>query len=1040
MSDSVYLSYRFSRHPQSRFEMNLNSIKRFAQEMRCDFMAQVGLRLDFVLSHDDEYLRAHAQEKRRIIELERSKGRDSLVEEAAYLWFNRIAAFRYMDARGYTAPRIVSPRSGDSQPELLSEIKAGRAPAELGALTARFDALLSGRIRSPQPDREVYKEALLGACNAWADAMPWLFAKVEDWAGLLLPQDILSPDSLVARMVKGLSDEDCSQGVEIIGWLYQFYISEKKDEVFAALKKNVKITKENIPAATQLFTPHWIVRFMVENSLGRLWLLNRPESRIKERMKYFVESDPEPEFLKLKDPTELKCLDPCCGSGHILAYFFELLYAIYEEEGYAPQEIPSLILKKNIYGIDIDERAAELAAFTLAMVAREKDKRFFERGVVPNVIAMRDIDVDLRKVHTRLSPDLQVSLELLKEGRNYGSLIPVPEGAGMEIAEVEAAIQCHRYDELFGSAERDALVAAFRILEYLEPRYHVVVTNPPYMGSNGMNLALKNFITSYYPENKGDLFSAFIFRCIGLALNKACLGFMTPFVWMFISSYEQLRSEILEQHTLTSLVQLEYSGFVGATVPICTFAVRKGFISGYRGGYIRLSSFRGAENQAIKTEEAIKNCNCNWFYRVSQKNYLCIPGKPVVYWLHKPEIFAGERIGDLLKSGGRLKTHNNELFIRKHWEVGSKCINSREFVFIENGGDFRKWYGNKLDIVDLRPAAKANYESHGGMPSPSYWGKPAITWGMITSAKSSYRYKGNNSTYSSGAPTIFPFKREILGFLNSKVTDYLMTLLNPTLNTPVGEVNKLPIIIKEDRGISNFVSSSIHLEKADWDLHETSWDFLRSPLLTNFNANYKEKIIDENLVEWSWPSTNLQTEVIELIEQAKSFKSRWTTLFLELHKKEEENNRAFIDLYGLQDELTPDVPYSEITILQDELVESARKEGRIEFDESVLARQFVSYGAGCLVGRYSAEKDGLILADAAATLEDFLAKVPDAHFLPDLDGILPLTDEDDFVDDLPTRFKAWLRFISGDLFEDNLRWIEERLGNDLRTYFIRDFY
>ncbi len=558
--------------------MNLNTLKKFAQEMRRDFIAQVGARLDFVLSHDDEFLRAHDQEKRKIIELVKTQGREALVDEAAYLWFNRLAAFRYMDARGYTSPRVLSPRPGESQPELLSEIKAGRAPRELKPLASRFEALLSGRIRSLQPDREVYKGALLATCNAWASAMPWLFARIEDWAGLLLPQDILSPDSLVAQMVAGLSEEDSAHGVEIIGWLYQFYISEKKDEVFAALKKNVKISKENIPAATQLFTPHWIVRFMVENSLGRLWLLNHPESRLKERMKYFVESDPEPDYLKVKDPTELKCLDPCCGSGHILAYFFELLYAIYEEEGYAPQEIPSLIVKHNIFGIDIDERAAELAAFTLAMVAREKDKRFFDRGIIPNVIAMRDIDVDLRKLNIRLSPALQESLELLKEGRNYGSLIPAPRGAGEEIAEVEAALQSHRLEDLFGSAERDDLGVAFRILKYLEPHYHVVVTNPPYMGTGNANPALKAFVTKNFPDSKADLFAVFMERCLAALLKKGYMGMINQQSWMFLSSFEALRKKLLEEDTIVVMAHLGAHAFEtigGEVVQTTTFVLKR---------------------------------------------------------------------------------------------------------------------------------------------------------------------------------------------------------------------------------------------------------------------------------------------------------------------------------------------------------------------------------------------------------------------------------------------------------------------------------
>jgi len=557
--------------------MNLNSLKKFAQEMRREFITQVGSRLDFVLTHDDEYLRAHGEEKRAIVEMEKKIGRDALIDEAACLWFNRLAAFRYMDARGYTSPRVISPRPGESQPELLAEIKAGRAPDPLKSLAPRLEGLLSGRIRSLQPDREVYMEALLGTCNAWADAMPWLFAKVEDWAGLLLPQDILSPASLVACMAEGLSEGDCLQGVEIIGWLYQFYISEKKDEVFAALKKNVKITKENIPAATQLFTPHWIVRFMVENSLGRLWLLNHPESRLKEKMKYYVESDPEPDFLKVSDPDELKCLDPCCGSGHILAYFFELLYSMYEEEGYAPQEIPSLILRNNIYGIDIDERAAELAAFTLAMVAREKDRRFFKRGVVPNVIAMRDIDVDLRKLNVRLSPGLQESLELLKDGRTYGSLIPVPAGASEEIAEVESALGAHHFDDLFSTSERDDLISAFRILEYLEPRYHAVVTNPPYMNPGVAGPKLKDFVAKRFADSKSDLFAAFMERSLQALQKCGYMGMINQQSWMFLSSYEALRKKLLENETIVVMAHLGAHAFEtigGEVVQTTTFVLK----------------------------------------------------------------------------------------------------------------------------------------------------------------------------------------------------------------------------------------------------------------------------------------------------------------------------------------------------------------------------------------------------------------------------------------------------------------------------------
>ncbi|MHB8936117.1 BREX-1 system adenine-specific DNA-methyltransferase PglX [Rectinema subterraneum] len=1030
--------------------MNLNNLKKFAQEMRRDFMAQVASRLEYVLSHDDEYLRAHAADKSAIIARKNRIGDDALIEEAAYLWFNRLAAFRYMDARGFTSPRIVSPRPGETQPELLSDIKAGRVLGSLAHLRDRFDGLLSGKIRASQPEREVYKEALLATCNAWADAMPWLFKKVDDWAGLLLPQDLLSPDSLVARMAAGLSDEDCAQGVEIIGWLYQFYISEKKEAVFTALKKNIKITKENIPAATQLFTPHWIVRFMVENSLGRLWLLNHPESRLKERMKYYVESDPEPDFLKVKDPAELKCLDPCCGSGHILAYFFELLYAMYEEEGYAPQEIPSLIVRNNIYGIDIDERAAELAAFTVAMVAREKDKRFFERGVVPNVTAMNDIEVDLRRLNVRLSPDLQESLTLLKEGRNYGSLISVPQGAAEEIAELERALAEHRLDGLFDTAERDDLAAAFRILEYLEPRYHVVVTNPPYLNSSNMNPSLKSFVSDKYKDYKADLFSVFIIRCLEFALPKANLGYMSPFVWMFISSHESLRKEIIKKHTITGLVQLEYSGFEGATVPICTFSLRKGYIADYKGGYVRLSNFRGSELQGPKTEEALANPHCGWFYRADQRDFETIPGCLIAYWLSKAifAAFLNQKIfiKDICIINKSLnKTANNEKFLRYWTEVDRSKTGSR-WVPYSKGGKFRKWFGNQEYVIRFDEEARNFYQKNqtSNLTDKKYWYIKGVGYTDITSFKFSLRYYQQGFIADMSGPIFYPQNSclPILSVFNSSVSDVFFSILNPTLHVQLKDVENFPLpnLNLANSDIENRTNNCLSLSKSDWDLRETSWDFRRSPLLTDYNAPRIDTVIDENLTDWGWPSAFAPGAQISLHDQAESFKRHWTSLFLELHRNEEENNRIFIDLYGLQDELSPDVPYTEITILQDELVESARRENRIEFDESVLARQFVSYGVGCLMGRYSVEQDGLILADAGATIDDFRAKIPNDRFLPDPDGILPLTDEDDFPDDLPTAFKSWLRFISGEHYEDNLRWLEERLGKDLRSYFIRDFY
>jgi len=819
--------------------------------------------------------------------------------------------------------------------------------------------------------------------------------------------------------------------VEIIGWLYQFYISEKKDEVFAALKKNVKITKENIPAATQLFTPHWIVRFMVENSLGRLWLLNHPESRLKERMKYYVQSDPEPDFLWVKDPAEIKCLDPCCGSGHILAYFFELLYAMYEEEGYAPQEIPSLIVQNNIFGIDIDERAAELAAFTVAMVAREKDRRFFERGVVPHVIAMKDIQVDLRRLNVRLSPDLQESVELLKEGRNYGSLIPVPAGAAGEIAEVERALAEHRLDSLFDTAERDDLTAAFRILEYLEPRYHVVVTNPPYKKKCDLNNDLVEFLNKQYPNTSPDIYSAFINRCQNFLKSLGIYSMITQDSWLAKNSFLTTRISLYYTTNFFILMRLgpgTFESIPGEVVSSCSF------IATYKQQSSSLILLDLTQYKYENKEKAFLKLN-----NISRLKYPNITelkkGMPIL----KEEIKLDNTNCKIVDIFTYIGSQPGSSLIYFWYEISLSKIGDFYRPY-NKGGIFRKYYGNNYWVLAYGKEGENVLKNGGTLANKSKYFHSHISWTRV-STHLNLRYYTKSYIFDNTAPAIIqPNLPELLAYFNSSVAENSRRKIYSGTKIESGHIQKLNPLIASNIKIKSIAFTSLSISISDWDLRETSWDFRRSPLLTDYTAPRIETVIDENLTDWSWPSTFAPGARIKLRDQAESFKRHWTELFLELHRNEEENNHIFIDLYGLQDELSPEVPYTEITILQDELVESARRENRIEFDESVLARQFVSYGVGCLMGRYSVEQDGLILADAGAALDDFLAKVPNARFLPDPDGILPLTDEDDFPDDLPTAFKAWLRFISGEHYEDNLRWLEDRLGKDLRSYFIRDFY
>jgi len=535
-----------------------------------------------------------------------------VVERVAYIWFNRFCALRFMDVNRYGKIGVVSPAEGFSQPEILQEAKQGHIDDELHIDKKKVFDLLGGQVQAADPQQEAYRLLLVAVCNDYGRMMSYMFQQIMDYTELLMPDDLLSENSLLQAVRETLTEETC-QDVEVIGWLYQFYISEKKDQVFEGLKKNQKITPENIPAATQLFTPHWIVRYLVENSLGRLWMLNRPHSKLVDKMEYFINSEQEePDFLKITSPEEIRLCDPACGSGHMLTYTFDLLYLIYEEEGYEAKEIPQLILTKNLYGIEIDKRAGELAAFALTMKARSKDRRFFKKSVQPNICVLKKVEFaegELKHYIDAVGRDLftmnlQTMLHQFEEADNFGSLIR-PEFT--DVAHVRQILE----DKNIGlniafSHIHPRVLTAMKQAEYLSQRYHVVIANPPYMGGKGMNGRLGAWLKDNYADVKSDLFSAFIVRNTELVLPKGQLGFMTPFVWMFISSYEKLRSFLINQKTITSLIQLEYSGFDGATVPICTFTLENAYKPDFKGGYVRLSDFKGADIQGSKALEIIQ--------------------------------------------------------------------------------------------------------------------------------------------------------------------------------------------------------------------------------------------------------------------------------------------------------------------------------------------------------------------------------------------------------------------------------------------------
>ena len=595
--------------------MDTSKLKKFAQFARRSLREQVSAKLALVLSPNSAARRESPQAVKKLEEaIAQSDGQDPVIERVAYTWFNRFCAMRFMDLNRYTRIGVVSPAEGQFQPEILLEAKMGHFDEDMvpPQMQQKIANLLSGRAPSHDGQGEAYRLLVVAACNAWHQSMPFLFERIDDYTELLMPDDLLSGNAILAYTREAMTPDACAS-VEVIGWLYQFYISEKKDAVFEGLKKNQKITPENIPAATQLFTPHWIVRYLVDNALGRLWLLNRPTSKLAEQMAYYIPPEkPETDFLRINGPQDIKVCDPACGSGHMLTYAFDLLYAMYEEDGADPAQIPELILTHNLYGIELDERAGELAAFALTMKARARQRRFFNKRVKPNICVLEKVSFSREELDEYMSAvgrdlfthGLRETLQQFSEADNFGSLI-VPRVAN--VADVLATLEAKDMaGNLFLADTHQRVLRVLRMADYLSPRYAVVVANPPYMGGKGMNPRLSAWLKENYEPVKSDLFSAFVVRNIELALPKGQLGFMTPFVWMFISSYEKLRTFLIDQKTITSLIQLEYSGFDGATVPICTFTVENAHKPNYRGGYVRLSDFRGADQQGPRALEIIQ--------------------------------------------------------------------------------------------------------------------------------------------------------------------------------------------------------------------------------------------------------------------------------------------------------------------------------------------------------------------------------------------------------------------------------------------------
>ena len=1080
--------------------MNKSSLKIFAIEARKELMEKMRTRLEILGISKNGVEKAKVIGKEvevrgtlypkesydSLIRKYKQVGYEELIEESAYTWFNRLTALAFMEANGYIEEKMIFNNGVKNEPVIIDNYYEFEFFKNLDSdLQKELHNLRDEN--TPNSIEKLYSILMEEKCEDLSNIMPFMFKKKGTYSDILFPTGLLMENSLLVRLREEIGAE---APIELIGWLYQYYNSEKREVVYNGSMKKSKINKEYIAPATQLFTPDWIVKYMVENSLGKLALESTGiNDNLKNNWKYYIDSEKEENSEKIKIE-DIKILDPAMGSGHILVYAFDLLFEMYENLGWSTKEIVLSILKNNLYGLEIDERAGQLASFALMMKAREKFSRLFsvlkrEEDFKLNTLIIEESNSLSERIKNRIKNNnlnnLNKIIEDFEDAKEYGSILKL-ESIDKEILEREFNL----LKESFNNNEQETLIfnedeMIIDINEELElienlikqhtvmtDKFDITVTNPPYMGNSRMNGILKEYIDKNYSDVKSDLFAVFFIKCGEITKKKGYLAFMSPFVWMFIKSYEELRKIFIEEKTISSLVQLEYSGFEDATVPICTFVLQNSYTD-KKGEYIKLSDFKGAKNQPIKTLEAVKNPNCNWRFQAKQKDFEKIPGSPIAYWVSDKirEIFEkNQKLGDVGEAKQGLATADNNRFLRlwnevNYNKIGYNILNSQEALkskkkwFPYNkGGEFRKWYGNQEYLVNWE---NDGYEiknfKNAVVRNPSYYFKESISWGLITSAGSSFRYFPKGFVYDVSGMSYFLEKNQFnyLGILNTKIYSDLTKIINPTINLQIGDILVLPATEIKNEKFNKLVQQNIDISKEEWDSRETSWDF--------------EKL---SLVD----SKDLKTAY-------ENYCNHWRDNFVQLHKNEEELNRLFIEIYDLQDEMDEKVSFDDITILKKEakivqidnsIPKNFSSESEkylynrgvsLEFNKDELVKQFLSYAIGCIMGRYSINKSGLIIANSDDILElsenKFIVKGSDGEirqeieskFLPDEFGIIPITDEKDFSNDIVEKVKEFIKIVYGEeSLKDNLNFIAEALGNKdnksaeeiIRTYFIKDFY
>ena len=1049
--------------------MDKNAIKKFAVWARKELIERVSKKaLAYGITEHEVYnpdadsvnglvlTAAQKKERKALIEQIFAKGYKQVMEEVAYTWFNRFCALRFMEVNGFlpSLVRVFTNDKNEFRPQLLTEALELDLPG--------LDKQKIYELKEANADEELYKYLLITQCNALNDELPRMFQRIEDYTELLFPDNLLREGSVIEQMITLIPEEDWQDAVQIIGWLYQYYNIEPKKEVFANLDKNIKIGKNDIPAATQLFTPDWIVRYMVENSLGRL-VNNASSDNAQptatnyplETWKYYLpEAEQEPEVRKQLAQlstnnyslTTTKCIDPCMGSGHILAYLFDVLMEVYRCEGYRDRDAVKNIINNNLYGLDIDERAAQLAYFAVMMQGRKYDNRFLTRHYQPHIYAITEsngidrellayfgVELDDLNRENALN-QLNGMLDEMEDACEYGSLITVSEYDFALLKDFVAAYDAEQ--DLFASGAlaplQKRLQQLIAVAETLAQKYEVVVTNPPYMGAGNMNPKLSGYLKKHYPNSKSDLFAAFMEKGNSMVCKNGYNCMVTMQSWMFLSSFEKMRKNILQTRDITNLMHME-NMVMGIAFGTAVSVIRNSKTKGYRGTYNQIKLCDIVDDKPVHFPVME-----NRFAQVSSDNFAKIPGAPVAYWVSENDLLSFDRsslLSDISNPKQGLITGNVNKFVRKWFEINDCKFSIKsgcKWYPYCNGGNYRKWYGNNEDVVDWFDdgrEVKNFFDENGKLRSrpqnQQFYFQEGGTWTAISSSTFSVRYFPKGYIFSNAGMAIFTeinLLLTIIGFLNSKISRKYLSIYNEGLNYNQGDIAKLPIVNDlSDEILLNVVKQNISFSKSDWDSFETSWDFTIHPLLS---AKH------------------------ELLADAyASYKQIANERFAQLKANEEELNRIFIDIYGLQDELTPEVEEKDVTVhrifdSKDDVPEAMKGSNYILTQQQVV-KSLISYAVGCMFGRYSLDKPGLVYAGGEWDAGNYQT------FAADKDAIIPISDNEYFNDDIVARFVEFIRTAFGadeKTLEANLNFIATALGGNgsardvIRAYFNNGFY